>query len=82
MTQFLFENPWVGLVLYLWTLPWKGWALWKSAQKKEKIWFIAMLLINTIGILEILYIYVFSDETKAAKLKKIFTGGSKTSLEK
>jgi hypothetical protein len=47
-------------LLMIWSLVWKGLALWKSAQRSEKWWFIAMLLINTVGILEILYIYVFS----------------------
>ena len=47
-------------VLAVWTIPWKGVALWKSATQKEKWWFIILLVINTIGILEILYIFVFS----------------------
>ena len=47
-------------IISIWTLVWKGFALWKSAKKNSKIWFIALLIINTLGILEILYIYVFS----------------------
>lgn len=48
------------VVIFIWTLIWKGLALWKSAKNNHKFWFIAILIINTIGILEILYIYVFS----------------------
>lgn len=48
------------LILALWSVTWKGLALWKSAKRNEKWWFIALLLINTVGILEILYLYVFS----------------------
>lgn len=44
----------------LWTIPWKGVALWKAAQNKSRIWFIVLLLLNTLAILEILYIFVFS----------------------
>jgi succinate dehydrogenase/fumarate reductase cytochrome b subunit len=54
---------WVWLfVLFagLWTLPWKAIALWKSARRNEKWWFIALLVINTLALLEILYIFVFS----------------------
>ena len=47
----------------LWTILWKGWALWKAARAGSKPWFIALLLINTLGVLEILYIYVFSKST-------------------
>ena len=41
----------------LWTIPLKGIALWKSAQLSHKKWFIVLLVVNTFGILEIIYIY-------------------------
>ncbi|MEA3249909.1 MAG: DUF5652 family protein [Patescibacteria group bacterium] len=58
--QALQQNVAVMVVVSVWTLPWKGWALWKAARKGSKPWFIALLLINTLAILDILYIYVFS----------------------
>jgi hypothetical protein len=45
------------LVIMLWSLAWKGLALWKAARVKSKIWFIVILFINTFGILEIIYIF-------------------------
>jgi hypothetical protein len=59
MEQFLIQNQWVVLLLVLWMLPWKGVALWKATKNNHKWWFIALLVINTLGILEILYIFVF-----------------------
>lgn len=50
----------VFLVLVIWSLIWKGMALWKAARLGERGWFVALLIINTLGILEILYLYVFS----------------------
>ena len=47
-------------ILVIWSIVWKGIALWKSAQNSDKWWFIAMLVINTVGILEIVYIFFFS----------------------
>ncbi|MEK7608519.1 MAG: DUF5652 family protein [Patescibacteria group bacterium] len=47
-------------LLILWTIPWKGLALWKAARLGKKYWFIAFLLVHTVGILEILYLFVFS----------------------
>lgn len=41
----------------IWSLVWKGLALWKSAGKKQLVWFIILLIINTSGLLEILYIF-------------------------
>ena len=38
-------------VLVLWELFWKGIALWKAARESQKYWFIAILILNTAGIL-------------------------------
>ncbi|MFA5792819.1 MAG: DUF5652 family protein [Candidatus Gracilibacteria bacterium] len=46
--------------LITWSFIWKGWALWRSARLNQKGWFVALLLLNTLGILEILYIFVIS----------------------
>ena len=48
------------VVLTVWSLIWKGIALWKAAQDGSKPWFIALLIVNTVGILEIIYIFFFS----------------------
>ncbi|MDI6717868.1 MAG: DUF5652 family protein [Patescibacteria group bacterium] len=62
--QNLFQNyPYLAAVisaLFIWLIIWKGIALWKAARLNDKWWFIALLVVNTVGILEILYIYVFS----------------------
>lgn len=60
MTQLLLENIWVLMALAVWTLPWKGYALWRSARRGEKWWFIALFLLNTLALLEIVYIFFFS----------------------
>jgi hypothetical protein len=48
------------IAIAIWSIVWKGRALWKAARLGHLGWFIALLLINTAGILDILYIYVFS----------------------
>ena len=50
----------VLIVLSVWALIWKGIALWKASQKGEKFWFTVILILNTFGIFEILYIYWLS----------------------
>jgi heme A synthase len=55
-----------GLVLFIviaWSIVWKGMALWKAARTGSKVWFIVLLIVNTVGILDILYLYVFSRES-------------------
>ena len=65
-------NPWLLGIILVWSLAWKLGALWKSARKGSIIWFIVLGVVNTIGILEILYIFVFSklDFGKKEKPKK------------
>jgi len=60
MEIFLFFNWWITLIIILWTLPWKGIALWRAARNSHKTWFIVLLVVNTLAILEIIYIFVYS----------------------
>ena len=60
-------HPVVVVLIVAWIVVWKGLALWKSARKKQEIWFIALLVINTLGILEILYIFIFSEMNRKEK---------------
>jgi hypothetical protein len=60
MAQFFINNQWVLILLALWTIPWKGMALWKAAKNSHKKWFIILLVINTLAVLDILYIFIFS----------------------
>ncbi len=61
------------ILVLVWNLLWKGLALWRAAKRGEKWWFIAFLVINTAGILEIIYLFAIT----GAKLSD-FTGGTKT----
>ncbi|MEK7086636.1 MAG: DUF5652 family protein [Patescibacteria group bacterium] len=60
MEQFLAQNQWVIWLLIFWTLPWKGFALWKAARNGAPWWFAALLVLNTLAILEIIYIFFVS----------------------
>jgi hypothetical protein len=57
MTQLGGSTNMLLLLGVLWSIPWKGVALWKSARLSHTKWFIALLIINTFGILEIIYIF-------------------------
>lgn len=48
----------------LWTIPWKGAALWKAARRGDTAWFVVILIVNTLAIIEILYIFIFSKKEK------------------
>lgn len=57
-TQWL-TSPWfwpIFTLLLVWAFVWKGLALWHSARNGQRNWFIALLLMNTLGIVEICYL--------------------------
>ncbi|MBP9781620.1 hypothetical protein KBC89_03100 [Candidatus Woesebacteria bacterium] len=53
----ILSRPEVYIIFLTWSLIWKGLALWQSASRRHLVWFIILLVVNTMGILEILYIF-------------------------
>ena len=39
-----------------WELIWKGWALWRAARSDQLVWFALLLIINSVGVLPIIYL--------------------------
>jgi uncharacterized membrane protein len=66
--QDLINHPNILVPLVIWSLIWKGLALWRAAKNDSKPWYVVLLVVNTLGILEILYLYVFG-VTKPKKQK-------------
>ena len=44
-------------ILALWAIPWKLYAVWAAVKNGSKKWFVALILLNTFGILEIIYVF-------------------------
>jgi len=45
------------LIITLWSIPWKVYGVWTAVKHDHKKWFVALLILNTAGILEIFYIF-------------------------
>jgi hypothetical protein len=54
-------------VILLWSVFWKGLALWNASRNKQKYWFSVLLVVNTIGVLEILYLGFFKRDKNGVK---------------
>ncbi len=54
------------IVAAVWTIVLKGFALWYSARGSQKGWFIALLIVNTLGILELVYLIWFRPASRAS----------------
>lgn len=60
-----------GLMITLvWDLVWRGIGLWFAAQNKQKGWFVALLILNTAGILPIIYLIWFRPKKEKIRLDK------------
>ncbi|MDP2642097.1 MAG: DUF5652 family protein [bacterium] len=57
-------NPLFIILAIIWALVWKGFALWKAAGLRQKYWFIIILIVNTLGILEIIYLFLVARKYK------------------
>lgn len=54
-------------ILAVWELIWKGLALWRAAKRRQPGWFIAILLINSAGLLPMAYLLLNKDEVDGKK---------------
>ncbi|MDD2444343.1 MAG: DUF5652 family protein [Desulfotomaculaceae bacterium] len=61
------DNP-LFYLLIAWAVIWKGIALWHAARNKQLVWYIALLVVNTVGILEIVYLIFFRKKVRYASL--------------
>ena len=68
LENFIITNIWLIYILVAWETVWTGIAMWKSARNKHLLWFIIFLVINLVGIPEIIYLIV--DSNKKRKKKK------------
>jgi len=50
-------------VLAVWSIIWKGMALWRAGRNNQPAWFAVMLILNTAGILEICYLLFFQPKS-------------------
>lgn len=64
---------WALVVLTaLWVVAAKGYALWHAARNSQRYWFIALLIINTFGILEIIYVAWFRKDKQEGYTQPLF----------
>ncbi|MEK7150918.1 MAG: DUF5652 family protein [Patescibacteria group bacterium] len=57
---YLINHPWILMAIIAWELPWKITALWRAARREDRIWFVALLFLNTLAIVDMLYIFIWS----------------------
>ena len=66
--------PFVLIVLYIWSLAAKGFAMWRAANLGQRNWFIAILVLNTVGIVELVYLFKFANKKLTMKEIRSWVG--------
>lgn len=64
MPEFFIQHPYIVIILVVWSLIWKGIALWRAAQLSQRGWFILILIVNALGLLEIIYLLFIARKYK------------------
>lgn len=59
------------ILLAIWTIPWKIYSVWIASKNNHKLWFVALIIFNTFGILEIFYVFYVAKK-KIPEVKKAF----------
>jgi len=59
VAQYIESHPAVLWAVIAWSIAWKGVALWHAARGRQLAWYIVLLVINTVGVLEIVYLLFF-----------------------
>lgn len=48
------------IIAVVWSSVWKAFALYRAGKQTDPIWFVLLFLVNTLGILEMFYLFIFS----------------------
>lgn len=54
-------------IILVWSIAWKGFALWRAARERSIIWFVVFMVVNTLGVLEIIYLFFFSKAARESR---------------
>jgi hypothetical protein len=71
----------IFLIVVIWSIIIKGFGLYHSARHEEKLWFVGLLFINTLGILELVYLFFLSKQKMTIQEVSINFKKSITSLK-
>jgi hypothetical protein len=54
------------VIVLAWSTFWKILALYRTASRRQKVWFVVLFFVNTAGILEIIYLAANRNKPKRA----------------
>ena len=67
LNTYFIAHPYLFPIIGIWDLTWRGFALWHASQNKQRNWFIVLMVVNSVGILPIIYLKFFQKKLKIKK---------------
>jgi len=62
--------PIIIVCIGLWDAIWKGMALWRSSRNGHLTWFVFLLIVNSVGVLPIIYLLIHNPKKDDKQKKK------------
>ncbi|MCX6755271.1 MAG: DUF5652 family protein [Candidatus Nomurabacteria bacterium] len=59
------------VAVILWTLAWKCYSSWLASKNNDKRWFVALVVLNTAGILDMIYVFWVLKKTNTDVLNSV-----------
>lgn len=59
--EWIQDNSVLFACIIVWDIAWRGVGMWYAAQNRSKVWFIAMLIVSSAGILPMIYLLLGKD---------------------
>ncbi len=66
-----FGNNLILALIILWSISWKCYSVWTASKNNHKKWFVALVIFNTLGILDMIYVFGIAKK-KWSEIKKTF----------
>jgi len=75
INDLFFNSTPLGIILFtifiIWVLFWKIYSVWFAVKNNNKIWFVILLVFNTFGILDIIYVFWILNKSMSEVKKDI-----------
>jgi hypothetical protein len=59
------------VLLVIWEMVWKGIALWRAGRNNQVAWYVVIFILNTLGILPIIYLAFFQKNRNPVRTERI-----------
>ena len=60
--NWILANQWALMPIFVWDVTWRLLAMWRAVKENQKIWFVLFMIVNSVGLLPIIYLVFVAKE--------------------